>query len=162
MASGNLRSPQPSRERLRVSLASWQRLATWADSSAILQMRMCKGSQTCPNHARSGEPLILLQVRGQSKWSPGPFVAAITGRTLPQLVLLFADQWWQPGTCFKAVQTGPGQSIAGWALSPGPTVAATSGLGELANIDLQVVRVQAVLFNNRTTGKLQVQFTLWH
>ena len=38
-------------------------------------------------------------------------------------------------------------------LCPGPTVAATSGPGELANIDLQVVWVQA-----RTTGKLQVQF----
>ena len=158
MASGNLRSPQPSRERLRVSLASWQRLATWADSSAILQMRMCKGSQTCPNHARSGEPLILLQVRGQSKWSPGPFVAAITGRTLPQLVLLFADQW---GPVLRQSKLVPDKVLLA-GLCPGPTVAATSGLGELANIDLQVVRVQAVLFNNRTTGKLQVQFTLWH
>ena len=44
-------------------------------------------------------------------WSPGSFVAAITGPTFPQLVLLLADKWWQPylvrGPSVMTVQTGP-------------------------------------------------------
>ena len=71
------------------------------------------------------------------KWSPGPFIPGITGLILPQLLLLFAEQWWQPYFVWgpvMAVQLVLDQSLLA-RLCPGPTVAATSGPGELANID---------------------------
>ena len=93
----------------------------------------------------------------------GPPDHAITGRTLPQCLRTNggSHNYLVRGPVLRQSKLVPDKVLLA-GLCPGPTVAATSGLGELANIDLQVVRVQAVLFNNRTTGKLQVQFVNNH
>ena len=98
------------------------------DEAGKLSMLVDCHAQTGPTHQRSGGGGC--GSYGSHKWSgtsfdcyklsPGSFVAAITGPTLPQLVLLFVDQWCQPYLVrgpVMVVQTGPGPIIADQTLS---------------------------------------------